>query len=109
MLAVTPESDEVQVGGIQHQFDADQDDDGVAARQRPCQTDAEEQCGEQQITRERRHSDRKLQAPSSKLQRMSKSQIRGTRDSPLFGVWIFGFLWSLEFGVWSFISLPSSR
>ena len=47
----------------------------------------------------------KLQAPSFKLQRISKSQIPEVFNPQVFDVWILGFLWCLELGAWSFQSL----
>ena len=43
----------------------------------------------------------KFQAPTSKLQRISKHQVSIHRE-PLFKVWSLKFLWSLELGIWSF-------
>jgi len=46
MFAVTPVGNEVQVRRVEHQLDADEDDDRVAAAQSAGQTDREESGGE---------------------------------------------------------------
>ena len=56
VLAEAPERDEVQVRRVEHQFDADQHDDGVAPRQRAGQADGEEQGGEDEVMVERGHA-----------------------------------------------------
>src|ERR1043166_3219330 len=53
--AVTPEGDEVQVRGVEHQLNADEHEDGVAARQRPGESDAEEQRGENDVVEQGCH------------------------------------------------------
>ena len=55
IFAEPPEGDEVQVRGVEHEFDADEDQDGVAPGQRASQSDAEEQRGENQIVVQRNH------------------------------------------------------
>src|SRR6185503_16675948 len=89
MFAETPKGDKVQVRGVEHQFDADENNDGVAARQRAGQADAKEQRRQQEIAMQRRHGGGKLQAPKSKLQIMSKSQVSVVRHRRVFGVWSF--------------------
>ena len=42
VFAETPERDEVQVGRVEHEFDADEHEDGVAPRQRAGQADCKE-------------------------------------------------------------------
>ncbi len=46
MRSIAPEGDEVQVGGVQHQLNADQDKDGVAAGERAGQADGKDEGGE---------------------------------------------------------------
>ena len=48
LRAVAPERDEVQVGGVQHQLDAEQHEDRVAAREGAGEPDAEQQAREDQ-------------------------------------------------------------
>src|SRR4051812_22770786 len=55
MRTVTPERDQVQVRRVQHEFDSDQHQDGVAPRERAGQPDGKHQRGHQQISGERRH------------------------------------------------------
>src|SRR4051794_12717997 len=45
MRAKTPEGQEVQVRGVEHQFDADENDDGVAAEKRAREADRKKQSG----------------------------------------------------------------
>src|SRR5215472_3538588 len=49
MRAVTPECDEVQIRRVEHQFDANENEDGVAADERGCQTDGEQECGDEEV------------------------------------------------------------
>src|SRR5438876_12438515 len=49
----------------------------------------------------KRRDEMKLQAPSSKLQRISKSQAPMPPCSSV-GAWSLVFLWALELGIWSF-------
>ena len=53
--AVAPERDEVDVGGIQHQLDAEQHEDGVGPRQRAGEADAKQRRGEKEAELERTH------------------------------------------------------
>ena len=43
MRTEAPEGDEVEVGGVEHELDADEDEDGVAAGERAGEADGEEQ------------------------------------------------------------------
>src|SRR5438445_2051368 len=64
MRTVPPERDEVEVGGVEHEFDADEDEDGVAARQRAGEADGEEQGGEDEVRLQGSHGRKKLQHPT---------------------------------------------
>src|SRR5258705_91413 len=70
---VTPEGDEVQIRRVQHQFNPDENENGVAPRQRSRQTDGEEERRDKEIAGQRSHIG-KLQTPNSKLQRNSNHQ-----------------------------------
>ena len=48
MRAEAPEGDEIQVRGVQHQFDADEHENGVPPRDGAGKTDGEEQRGNEQ-------------------------------------------------------------
>ena len=56
MGAIAPKRNEVQVGRVEHQFDADENQDRVATCQRPRQPNAEEQSREEQVSAQRIHS-----------------------------------------------------
>ena len=43
--SIAPEGDEVKVGGVEHQLDAEQDEYGIAASERANETEAEERAG----------------------------------------------------------------
>src|SRR5688572_13131592 len=53
--AVTPESDEVEVSRVEHEFDAHQNQDGVAASERAREADGKQERGEKEIAVERVH------------------------------------------------------
>src|SRR2546421_10951391 len=53
VFAIAPKGDEVQVGGIEHQFNADQHQNGVASNQRASQSNGEKRGGDDQIMRQR--------------------------------------------------------
>src|SRR5262249_48316378 len=55
MFAETPERNEVKVRCVQHEFDADEDDDGVAACQRTGQADGKQKRAQEEIAGERTH------------------------------------------------------
>ena len=46
MRAEPPERDEIEVRRVQHQFDADENENGVPPRDRPGKTDGEQQRGD---------------------------------------------------------------
>src|SRR6185437_7482985 len=52
---IAPEGDQVEVGRVEHQFDADQNEDGATPRERAGEADGEEQRGDEEISRKRRH------------------------------------------------------
>jgi hypothetical protein len=49
MGAETPEGDEIQIGGVEHQLQADEDKDRIAPRQRAGQANAEKQRRQDQV------------------------------------------------------------
>src|SRR4051794_12142774 len=55
MRTVAPERDEVQVGRVQHELDADQHQDRVAACERAGEADGEHQRGDEEVSGQRRH------------------------------------------------------
>src|SRR5207245_2693280 len=55
--------------------------------------------------RKRRMKNFKLQTPSSREAPSGKLQITGSAAG--FGIWRLLFLWSLVFGIWSFVSTPT--
>src|SRR5579862_104726 len=55
MRSVAPESNQIQIGCIQHQFNADQHEDRVAPRERARKADGKQQPGHQQIACQRIH------------------------------------------------------
>src|ERR1051325_7019148 len=56
VFAEAPERDEVQVRRVEHEFDADEHDDGIAPRQRAGQADGEEHGREEEVCGERSHA-----------------------------------------------------
>src|SRR5579863_10421443 len=52
---IAPKSDEVQVGRVEHELDADQHDNRVAPRERAGEADGEHQSGHQQASTQGRH------------------------------------------------------
>ena len=52
---IAPEGDEVEVGCIQHQLDADQDENGIAPSQCAAQPNREDESGQEEITGQRAH------------------------------------------------------
>jgi len=52
MRAEAPEGDQVEVGGVQHELNADEHENGVAAHERAGEADGEEQSRNEEITGE---------------------------------------------------------
>ena len=77
--AEAPEGDEIQVRGIEHQLDADEDHDGVAPGERADQTDAKQQRAQEEVVVERGHAG---EDPSSKLKVQKKSQLQSSKPAP---------------------------
>jgi hypothetical protein len=55
MRPIAPEGDQVEVGRVQHQLNADENENGVAADQSAGQADGEQQGCDEKIGGERRH------------------------------------------------------
>jgi len=49
MFAEAPEGDKIQVRRIQHQFDADEDDNAIAPRERTGEADGEQERGKDEV------------------------------------------------------------
>src|SRR6185312_6104844 len=108
MFAKAPERDEIQIGGVQHEFDADQNDDGITPRDRAGKADGEQKRGENEVAGERIHRSN-LQRLSSQLQRTSQSQAPKLALARFLEPWSLVLLWCLMLGAWSFIfCLPLS-
>src|SRR5437660_11944443 len=99
MFAVTPKCNEVQVRRVEHQFDADQYDDGVAPCQRDGQADAEEQGRQHKVCGKWSHGFAKHQTPKAKLQKNPKPQTSKGQADIRLGIRCLELLWCLMFGI----------
>ena len=55
MRAEAPEGDQIQVGRIEHELNADENHDGVAANERAGETDSKQQSRDEKIPGKRRN------------------------------------------------------
>src|SRR5581483_37885 len=53
--AEAPERNEIQIRRVEHEFDADENDNRISARHRPGKTNCEEERGHKEISVQRRH------------------------------------------------------
>src|SRR5439155_142230 len=79
--AVAPEGDEIEIGGVEHQLDAEEHEDGVAARERAGEADGEERGREQEAEVQRRHGWRASGEDFFETRRTQSTRRKRTRVS----------------------------
>ena len=82
MRAEAPEGDQVEVGGVQHELNADEHENGVAAHERAGEADGEEQSRNEEITGERRGRAHYLALSFSCMATMTAPMVAAVSSRP---------------------------
>src|SRR5690349_696733 len=86
--AIPPEGDEIQVGRIEHQLDADQHQDRIAPREGARKSNGKEQSRENDVVGERRHGFVST-GEGSKRRMLARTFGSGRKGGSVFGFSLF--------------------